>query len=84
MLVHTSPDRRPRPDDAPRTATRRTLIAGLLAAPAVAAGARAMARLRKNAAAVRPSAAGSSTTRCAACGETGHSMLTCPAAPKVV
>lgn len=64
--------------------TRRTMIGALLAAPGVALGARAMARMRRNAAHVRPTASGSSTTRCASCGAEDHSMLACPSNPKVL
>lgn len=63
--------------------TRRTVIAGALAAPLVAAGAWLGGALRRSAAAVRPGAQGTSSTRCASCGETGHSMLACPSNPKV-
>jgi hypothetical protein len=59
---------------------------GLLAVPAAAVGARALGALAATAFASRPSARGSSTTRCAQCGATAHAMLdpSCPDAPRVI
>lgn len=65
-------------------ATRRTVIGGLAATPLVAVFARWAGRLRRHAAVIRPTAEGTSSTRCAACGAEGHSMLACPSNPKVV
>jgi threonine synthase len=63
--------------------TRRTVIGALVAMPGVAFGARAMASLKSHAAHVRPTASGTSETRCATCGDVGHSMLACPSSPEV-
>ena len=70
--------------------TRRRLLqaAGLVpigfAVSALAAS--AGEAIRSAAAALRPPAAGTTATRCALCGATGHTMLDprCPAAPKVI
>lgn len=66
------------------TATRRTVLAGVAAAPGVALLSRLGARLRRHAGAVRPAADGTSAHRCAVCGASSHTMLSCPTTPTVV
>lgn len=65
--------------------TRRRLLAASAALPALLVAERAIGALRTTAAAVRPRADGTSATRCAQCGATGHAMLDpgCPRAPQV-
>jgi hypothetical protein len=70
--------------------TRRAVLRAAVVAPvglAVASAAAAVARLvTATAPSLRPAASGTSATRCAACGATGHGMLDrdCPAAPRVL
>lgn len=64
--------------------SRRGFLVGLVAVPAVFLGARAIGAIRGAARVVRPGAlSGSSATRCALCGATGHAMLRCPHVRKV-
>ena len=69
---------------------RRELLRLLLLAPAGLAAAGAIrtieAAIATAAPGLRPIAAGTSATRCAACGATGHGMLDpgCPARPRVI
>lgn len=73
------------------TSRRRLLILAGVPALAIVAGRFAdlagigAAAGRAAEAALRPSSIGSSATRCASCGSTGHSMLSadCPAGPHV-
>lgn len=69
--------------------SRRDLLQAVLIAPvAVTAGAAASATARmvaRTVATLRPGASGSSATRCARCGDPGHTMLQpgCPLERKV-
>ena len=64
---------------------RRRVLAGLVAAPMLAAAAGAVTRLGAHAATLRPSGRGTSAQRCGSCGSWDHGMLAsdCPARPKV-
>lgn len=64
--------------------SRRAVLGGTLALPALLALGWCSGRAAQLVAAARPPAAGTSTTRCAACGDPGHSMLdaACPARPQ--
>lgn len=65
--------------------SRRGFLIGALMVPAAVLGARLAGAIARSSGAIRPRASGSSTTRCAQCGGTGHAMLdpTCPNAPRV-
>lgn len=66
--------------------TRRGFLIGALAVPAALVGTKVLGATRRGIAALRPQARGTSSSTCAQCGGTGHTMLdpACPAAPKVV
>lgn len=68
--------RAPRATGSP--ATRRTIVGALLALPVVGAVARFAGTRRGSAADARPRSIGRSSARCALCGHSGHSMLSCP------
>ena len=65
--------------------SRRRLLTGMVAAPALAAAVVAMARLGSHAATMRPGGRGTSGQRCGACGGWDHTMLerACPASPQL-
>jgi hypothetical protein len=65
-------------------ATRRVFVAVLTAAPVTALFAGSAGVLRKAARLGRPSALGTSSTRCGQCGQSGHAMLGCPSSRKVI
>jgi len=64
--------------------TRRVLLTTLATAPLMVLLARTAGALRRRARLMRPTADGSSTTRCAQCGDPGHGMLACPSNPKLI
>jgi len=70
--------------------SRRTVLRTAVLAPVglvVASAAAGVARvITASAPSLRPTATGTSATRCAACGAAGHGMLDreCPAAPRVL
>jgi hypothetical protein len=65
-------------------ATRRTVVATLVASPMVAVIAGWSGRFRRSATVLRPAGEGRSSQRCASCGAADHSMLACPSSPKVI
>ena len=64
--------------------TRRVLLTTLATAPVMVLFAHLAGALRRQARLVRPTAEGSSTTRCAQCGDPEHGMLACPFNPKLI
>jgi hypothetical protein len=59
--------------------TRRIILGMAAAAPFVAALGHLAGTARRHASAIRPTATGTSRSRCATCGSTAHAMLACPA-----
>jgi hypothetical protein len=73
-------------DPRPSMVARRRLFLPLVAAAVTTLFAGVAAAARSIALPGRPSASGTSATRCAQCGATDHTMLDprCPAAPRVL